>query len=164
MLGCLCGNHTSIPKDTQMKKIILTSLLAAFSLITTLHARDISLLDGRKLVVVSIGNENTNSREMVQRIRTLERAVKDLQEIVYDLRSSPQQESKYACEVVTCRKSSSIHANSAKNCSFFGLMKKEVVNVWAMAGSEAEKIARAKLESDSDIVTIASDPNCSIID
>jgi hypothetical protein len=124
----------------------------------------LSLLDGNKLVVISIGNENTNSREMVQRIRTLERAVRDLQEIVYDLRSNPQQESRYACEAVTCRRSSSIHATSPKNCSFFSLMKKEVTNVWAMSGSEAEKIASARLESDADIVTISGIPSCSIID
>jgi hypothetical protein len=150
-----------------MKKILLASLAVILS-ISTSYARnfnhDVSLLDGNKLVVISIGSENTNSREMVQRIRTLERAVRDLQEIVYDLRSNPQQESRYACEAVTCRRSSSIHANSAKNCNFFGLMKSEVVNVWAMSGSEAEKIASAKLESDSDIVAIGATPSCSVID
>lgn len=69
-----------------MKKIITISALV---LSTATFARDygtISLNDGKNILRIDIGNEReADSRQLVQRITRLERAVRELQNRVYDL-------------------------------------------------------------------------------
>ncbi len=69
-----------------MKKIIT---ILSLVLSTTTFARDygtINLSDGKNILRIDIGNEREfDTRQLVQRITRLERAVRELQNRVYDL-------------------------------------------------------------------------------
>jgi hypothetical protein len=71
-----------------MKRII--TLLALLTISTSTFARDnygtISLNDGKNILRIDIGNEReSDSREVSKRVARLERAVRELQNRVYDL-------------------------------------------------------------------------------
>lgn len=151
----------------------LTSLVALCALLLSITAAqaqrhsdrrdgDITLTDGRRTVRINIGDERFEQRQLMKRIRRLEEAVRDLQDSVYDLQTNPTQEVKFSCFAVTCRQSTSIHHASEHNCSFFNMYKAERTTVWATTGSEAEKIATAKLKADSDVRHIQSAVSCDI--
>lgn len=50
---------------------------------------DILLGNGKSTVQIRIGNRSANNVQLTRRVRRLERAVRDLQDIVYDLQSAP---------------------------------------------------------------------------
>ena len=136
-----------------MKVLIILSMLLS----TSVFARttgDIRLGDGSTTVRISVGNSNSNNKEMVKRIRRLEMAVSHLQMRVYELEDGNAGQQNFKCSVKLCRKSSSSLATSARNCEFYELFKKEVVSVWATNGGEAEAVARRKLGSDRDILVL----------
>lgn len=129
-------------------KLLVTTLMMFASLQVSANTQadidgDLQLKDGSKTVLISIGNgSSSNANETQIRIRRLERAVRDLQRVVYELQNSqyyPPARAEYICSVRTCRKSSSVHAYSQHNCEFFKLYRAETVKVWADSGEAAEK-------------------------
>ena len=123
---------------------------------------EINLSDGRSTVRISIGNDRFDQRRLIQRVRLLEQAVRDLQDVVYDLQANPAQEIKFNCHAVTCRQSTSIHSANSSTCSMFGMFRPESFHVWASSGSEAEIKADDRLNSDSDVRIIQSPVSCDI--
>jgi len=119
-------------------------------------AGSITLRDGAQVVRISVGDENRqDSQSMVKRINRLERAVRALQNRVYELEDSTLGEEKsYNCSVLTCRESTSIHRANASNCKFFDMYLTDEVRTYASSGSEAEQNAVKKLRSDSDVKII----------
>jgi hypothetical protein len=85
-----------------MKKFI-TALALVLS--TATFARDygtISLNDGKNILRINIGNErDSDSRQLVQRITRLERAVRELQNRVYDLEDEANP-TRREIKIITC--------------------------------------------------------------
>jgi predicted PilT family ATPase len=144
-----------------MKLILTLTMLLSSNLLFARTAGEIRFGDGSSSVRITVGNDNSNGRELVKRIKRLERAVGHLQMRVYELEDGNYGEQKFICSVTTCRKSSSVHASNERNCEFFDLYKKEKVTVWAESGRDAESISLQKLRSDRDILVIKkSTLNC----
>jgi len=136
----------------------LVSLSALSQRRSSRHARGgISIGNGEDVIRIDINNRSREARTLHQRVRKLERAVNQLQNMVYDLQDNTtvvDQEVSYNCSVITCRQSASIHNASTSNCKFFYMFKKESVRVYAFSGSEAERSALKKLASDRDVKII----------
>ncbi len=141
-----------------MKKLLIA--LLSLSFMATAYAQDrgrvsgtIRIGDGTDVVRININNDRNNNTN--KRLKRLERAVRQLQNRVYELEDGPtSQESSYNCSVKTCRQSASIHSATVSNCRFFNMFAVEKVRVYAFSGSEAEGMALRKLRSDRDVKII----------
>ena len=111
-----------------MKKLLLALLSLTFIATASAQDRnqvsgDIRIGDGTNVLRISVNrSETTNTRDLSKRMQRLERAVRQLQNRVYELEDTPvDQEASYNCNVITCRESSSIHSASRNNCQFFDI-------------------------------------------
>ncbi len=134
-------------------------VLGLLLLNTSLFARttgDIHFSDGTTSVRISVGNNDSSSRALLNRIKMLEKAVGHLQLRVYELEDGgvENRDSQYICTVTACRKSASIHRPTERNCAFFNMYKEERITIWATGGAEAELIALRKLRADSDVALV----------
>ena len=145
-----------------MNKLIL--LLSMTMIATSVNALEglIRVTDGHSIVRINIGEENQSKRDMGRRIRRLEAAVRDLQDMVYDLQTTAPVPSEilFECTARTCRKSSSIHGTSGNNCDFFRLWKNETIKIWAEKGSVATQLAEESLKADRDVSKVQNVPSC----
>ena len=134
-----------------MKIILLFTLIFSGNLFAR-SSGEIRFGDGSTSVRITVGNNNTHGPDLVKRIKRLERAVSHLQLRVYELEDGgDERQQNFTCSVELCRKSSSIHARSLRNCEFYDLFKKERLSVWAINGGDAERLARKKLANDRDV-------------
>lgn len=145
-----------------MKKgLILIAILSlvsisAFSQDRTRVRGGISIGNGDDVIRIDVNNRS-RAGDTSKRILRLERAVRQLQNMVYDLQDSNipnNSELSFNCSVKTCRQSTSVHNASTSNCRFFNMFSTESVRVYAFSGSEAERTALKKLNSDSDVKII----------
>lgn len=82
-----------------MKKltiIAMTLLMATSAFAQTRNSGDLVLRDGRTTVRINVGSDR-DERDQLMRIRRLEQAVRDLQDQVYQLQSTPSRR-----EIVVC--------------------------------------------------------------
>lgn len=117
----------------------------------------ISIGNGDDIIRIDINNRSRSDVSLSRRVNKLERAVRQLQNMVYDLQDSSTDipdERSYNCTARVCRQSASIHSASISNCKFFKMYSNESVRVYAFSGSEAERNALKKLNSDSDVKII----------
>ena len=82
-----------------MKKFLAVMIVLTAS---SVFAQDYSPSEGRRIIRIEVGNErnNNDSREMGQRIMRLERAVRELQNKVYDLEETTPRSREVT--VITC--------------------------------------------------------------
>lgn len=91
-----------------MKKVLIIVVLLfvgaqAYSQEITANG-NIRLSDGRSTVQISVGNQSSSNAQLAARVILLERAVRDLQDMVYDLRLNDVPaitEIEYTCRIET---------------------------------------------------------------
>ena len=135
----------------------MRTFLAVFALMaltsSVSFSQELDLANGEgPFIRIQIGSETSrDSRELTRRVHRLERAVRDLQNRVYNLEDNDR-EMRFMCSYEVCRRSASIHASSVHNCTFFKIWKTEEKIVWSLTGSEALESAKQSLAEDTDVV------------
>ena len=144
-----------------MKLILTLTMLLSSNLLFARTTGEIRFGDGSSSVRITVGNDNSNGRELVKRIKRLERAVGHLQMRVYELEDGNYGEQNLfvPLPLVESHLVSTLLMNETVNS--FDLYKKEKVTVCVESGRDAESISLQKLRSDRDILVVKkSTLNC----